>query len=138
MSKLRILRYNLLMRVMAAMLVLLVLPYIGWATDCSCTAQQQDSVENQAAQPAAVDCCHLITSICLEVKFQPRCNWPDHKCAVPLEPCDRCLVPDKSCHKPLECYMPCDSLCLEEVCHKPAVVVIPEDPCTAARAPCDG
>lgn len=138
MSTLRILRYNLLMRVLAVMLVLLVLPYIGWAADCSCAAEAQSCPDDQVAQPAMDDCCHLITSVCLEVKYQPRCNWPDHKCPEPLVPCDRCLVPDKSCHKPLECYVPCDSICQEEVCHRPAVVVFPGDPCPAASVPGDG
>jgi hypothetical protein len=125
--------YNLPMRVIFAMLLFFAcLLQAALAADDSDWAT--DRGPGHTAQPscasAARDCCGMITSACVELKYRPRCDWPEHRCVTPYLPCPPCICIEPVCHKPLTpCIPEAPCVCTEPVCHKPVVVVMPEDPC---------
>lgn len=110
------------------------MPLAAAADDgCQCGA---DACTPEALISAAVaDCCRLITTACIQAKYTPRCDWPEHQCPTPLSPCNSDICIEPACHKPAVPCTPCITYCLEPACHKPAVVPVICNTC--AVDPCE-
>ncbi|GEM_PF-2331456 len=119
------LRYNTGMRFCWLVLMLALIPALAWAADDPCPPR---------VRAVADTCCQAIEAACATVKYRPRCDWPEHRCAAACRPATRCYESEPPCHQPLAPCDPCSCAVVVAMCHMPAVPLLPCDPCESEPA----
>lgn len=114
------LRYNTGVRLSCFILLLALVPALARAAEDPCPPR---------VRAVADACCLAIESACAAVKYRPRCDWPQHRCAVTCQPAARCYCSEPPCHMPVAACDPCSCATVVSTCHQPVVPLIPCDPC---------
>ena len=92
------LRYNTGMRPSCLIILLALVPTLAGAADDPCPPRVREVAET---------CSLAIESACAAVKYRPRCDWPEHRCALTCKPAGRCYCSEPPCHQPVAGCDPC-------------------------------